>query len=111
MTTAACKSGITELDGENGILRYQGYPIEELAEKSSFLEVAYLLIHGELPTVEQYGEWVEQITHHTFIHENAKKIVEGFHYDAHPMGIFVSMIAGLSTFYPESKNVGDVDIR
>jgi len=111
MTTAACESRITDLDGVNGILRYQGYPIEQLAEKSSYLEVAYLLVNGSLPSVSEYAQWVEEITHHTFIHENAKKIVEGFHYDAHPMGIFTSMVAALSTFYPESKNVGDVDTR
>lgn len=107
MTTAACESSITYLDGENGILKYQGYPIEQLAEKASYLEVAYLLIKGELPNREEYDRWVEEITHHTFIHENAKKIIDGFHYDAHPMGIFTSTVAGLSTFYPESKNVTD----
>lgn len=111
MTTAACKSRVTYLDGEAGILRYQGYPIEQLAENSTYLEVAYLLIYGELPTAEQYAQWVERITHHTFIHENAKKIVDGFHYDAHPMGMFTSVVAGLSTFYPDSKAVEDVDVR
>lgn len=111
MTTAAAESGITYLDGENGVLRYQGYPIEQLAEKSTYLEVAYLLIHGELPNAAQSSEWVERITKHTFIHENAKKLLDGFHYDAHPMGIFVSMVAALSTFYPESKLVDDPEIR
>jgi citrate synthase len=111
MTTAACESGITYLDGEAGILKYQGYPIEQLAERSTYLEVAYLLIYGELPTPEQYSAWVEQITHHTFIHENAKQIINGFHYDAHPMGIFTSMVAALSTFYPESKKVMDHENR
>jgi citrate synthase len=107
MTTASCESRITYLDGDAGILRYQGYPIEQLAEKSNYLEVAYLLIHGELPSAEQYSQWCENITHHTFIHENAKKIVNGFHYDAHPMGLFTSMVAALSAFYPTSKNVLD----
>lgn len=111
MATAACESGITYLDGDNGILKYQGYPIEQLAAKSDYLEVAYLLIHGELPTKEQYADWVEVITHHTFIHENAKKIVDGFHYDAHPMGIFISMVAALSTFYPDSKVIEDPEVR
>ena len=111
MTTAACESSITYLDGDNGVLRYQGYPIEQLAEHSTYLEVSYLLIHGELPNKEQLATWTQDITHHTFIHENAKKILDGFHYDAHPMGIFTSMIAGLSTFYPESKNVTDVESR
>lgn len=111
MTTAACESRITYLDGEAGILRYQGYPIEQLAENSTYLEVAYLLVHGELPTPAQYSQWIEDVTHHTFIHENAKKIVEGFHYDAHPMGIFTSMVAGLSAFYPDSKKVADVETR
>src|SRR5690606_3460090 len=100
--TAGAASSITELDGEAGILRYRGYPIEQLAEKSTYLEVAYLLIHGELPTPEQYTEWQHEITHHTFIHENVRKrFMEGFHHDAHPMGMLVSAIAALSTFYPE----------
>jgi citrate synthase len=111
MTTAACESGITFLDGDKGILKYRGYPIEQLAEKSDYLEVAYLLVNGELPTAQQYGDWVDRVTHHTFVHENAKKIVDGFHYDAHPMGIFTSMVAALSTFYPESKQVEDAAIR
>ena len=111
MTTAAAESRITYLDGDNGILRYQGYPIEQLAEKSTYLEVAYLLIHGELPNAVELQKWTDDITHHTYIHENAKKMLEGFHYDAHPMGIFTSMVAGLSTFYPESKNVENVECR
>ena len=111
MTTAACESSITYLDGEKGILKYQGYPIEQLADKATYLEVAYLLIKGELPNRQEYDRWVENITHHTFIHENAKKIIDGFHYDAHPMGIFTSTVAGLSTFYPESKNVTDPATR
>ena len=106
--TSAASSSITELDGENGILRYRGYPIEQLAESSSYLEVAYLLIHGELPTPEQFEDWRYDITHHTFIHENVRKrFMEGFHHDAHPMGILVSTIAALSTFYPEAKAIED----
>ena len=106
--TSAASSSITELDGENGILRYRGYPIEQLAESSSYLEVAYLLIHGELPTPEQFEDWRYDITHHTFIHENVRKrFMEGFHHDAHPMGILVSTIAALSTFYPEAKDIED----
>lgn len=111
MTTAACESQITYLDGENGILRYQGYPIEQLAEQSTYLEVAFLLIHGYLPNKEELSQWVSDVTHHTFIHENARKLLDGFHYDAHPMGIFTSLVAALSTFYPESKKVEDIEIR
>jgi citrate synthase len=111
-TTAAAASAITELDGEEGILRYRGYPIEQLAEQSNYLEVAYLLIHGELPTADQYDEWVHEITYHTFIHENVRKrFMEGFHHDAHPMGILVSTIAALSTFYPEAKDIFDAPAR
>ena len=111
-TTAAATSAITELDGENGILRYRGYPIEQLAEKSTYLEVAYLLIHGELPTAEQYAVWKHDITYHTFIHENVRKrFMDGFHHDAHPMGMFVSTLAALSTFYPEAKDIQDADNR
>lgn len=107
-TTSAASSAITELDGEKGILRYRGYPIEQLAESSSYLEVAYLLIHGDLPTPEQFEDWRYEITHHTFIHENVRKrFMEGFHHDAHPMGILVSTIAALSTFYPAAKNIDD----
>ena len=98
-TTAAADSTVTELDGVNGILRYRGYPIEQLAERSSYLEVAYLLVNGELPTAEEFETWRYEITHHTFIHENVrKKFLEGFHHDAHPMGILVATIAALSTF-------------
>ena len=111
-TTAAASSAITELDGEEGILRYRGYPIEQLAEKSTYLEVAYLLIHGELPTTEQYDAWVHEITYHTYIHEHIRKrFLEGFHYDAHPMGMLVSSVAALSTFYPEAKDIDDADNR
>ena len=111
-TTAAASSAITELDGEQGILRYRGYPIEQLAEKSTYLEVAYLLIHGELPTTEQYDAWVHEITYHTYIHEHIRKrFLEGFHYNAHPMGMLVSSVAALSTFYPEAKDIEDPDNR
>jgi citrate synthase len=107
-TTAAASSSITELDGDGGILRYRGYPIEQLAEKSTYLEVAYLLLHGELPTAEQYEVWKHDITYHTFIHENVRKrFMEGFHHDAHPMGILVSTLAALSTFYPDAKDIDD----
>ena len=106
MSTAACESSITELDGDAGILRYRGYPIEQLAEKSSFLEVAYLLLNSELPTEEQLTAWKHDITHHTYIHENMRKrFMEGFHYDAHPMGMFVSAVAAMSTFYPKAKEI------
>jgi citrate synthase len=112
MTTAACSSSITELDGDNGILRYRGYPIEDLAQKSTYLEVAYLLVHGELPTQAEYDTWVHEITYHTFIHENMRKrFMEGFHYDAHPMGMLVSAVAALSTFYLDAKQIDDPDIR
>ena len=108
MTTAVASSSITDLDGENGILRYRGYPIEQLAEQSTYLEVAYLLIHGELPTAEQFDPWKHDITYHTFIHENVRKrFLEGFHYDAHPMGMLVSAIAALSTFYPDAGEIHD----
>jgi citrate synthase len=108
MATAACESAVTFLDGEAGILRYRGYPIEQLAEQSTYLEVAYLLLHGELPTADQYGEWVKDVTYHTFIHENVRKrFLEGFHYDAHPMGMLVSAVAALSTFYLDAKQIHD----
>jgi citrate synthase len=108
MSTAACRSEITYLDGEAGILRYRGYPIEQLAEHSTFIEVAYLLIHGELPTQAQLDQWTDDVTHHTFIHENMRKrFVDGFHYDAHPMGMFISSIAALGTFYNGAKDIHD----
>ncbi|MBI4410847.1 MAG: citrate synthase [Gemmatimonadetes bacterium] len=111
MNTASCKSAITHIDGDRGILRYRGYTIEELAEKSGFLEVAYLLLHGELPTPAQLQEWQHQITHHTMIHEATKKFMDGFHHNAHPMGILVSTVAALSTFYPESRHITDAEVR
>jgi citrate synthase len=107
-STAACESSITYLDGEEGILRYRGYPIEQLAESSTYLEVAYLLLNGELPNAEQLAVWQHDITHHTFIHENVRKrFLEGFHYDAHPMGMLVSATAALSTFYLDAKDIFD----
>jgi citrate synthase len=112
MATAVCESSITFLDGDAGILRYRGYPIEQLAENSTYLEVAYLLIHGELPNQQQHNEWVHEITYHTFIHENVRKrFLEGFHYDAHPMGMLVSAVAALSTFYLDAKEIHDPESR
>ena len=112
MTTAMTQSGVTFLDGDVGILRYRGYPIEQLAEQSTYLEVAYLLIHGELPTTDQYEVWKHDITYHTFIHENMRKrFLEGFHYDAHPMGMMVSAIAALSTFYGDAKEIFNDESR
>ncbi len=111
MNTASCKSAITHIDGERGILRYRGYPIEQLAEQSNYLEVAYLVIYGELPTKAQYDEWVHNITHHTMVHENMKKFMDGFNYDAHPMAMLASSLAALSTFYPASKKVRDPATR
>ena len=112
VSTAACESAITYLDGEAGILRYRGYPIEQLAENSNFLEVAYLLLNGELPTPEQYDIWRHDVTHHTFIHENVRKrFLDGFHYDAHPMGMLVSAVAALSTFYLDAKDIFDIESR
>jgi citrate synthase len=111
MATASAESAITYLDGDAGILRYRGYPIEQLAEKSTFVEVAYLLVNGELPTAEQLQVWTTDITYHTYIHENMRKrFLEGFHYDAHPMGMLISSIAALSTYYKESKNLDDREI-
>jgi citrate synthase len=112
MSTAACESSVTYLDGDAGILRYRGYPIEQLAEESTYLEVAYLLLHGELPTPAQFDGWRHEITMHTFIHENVRKrFLEGFHYDAHPMGMLVSAVAALSTFYLDAKEIFDPESR
>ncbi|HEX7318705.1 MAG TPA: citrate synthase [Pyrinomonadaceae bacterium] len=111
MNTASCKSTITYIDGDRGVLEYRGYPIEQLAEQSSYLEVAYLLLHGELPTAEELKQWTWDITHHTFINENIRKVLDGFHHSAHPMGMFEAMVAALSTFYPESKNIRDEACR
>jgi citrate synthase len=107
MNTASCQSKITFVDGDRGILRYRGYPIEELAEKSTYLETAYLILYGELPTTAQLDTWIHDITYHTMIHENIKKFMDGFHYDAHPMGMLVSTVAALSTFYPDAKQIFD----
>ncbi len=109
--TASCRSSITFIDGDKGILRYRGYPIEELAARHSFLEVAQLLLTGELPTPDQHLEWVAEITNHTFIHESIKKFIDGFHHDAHPMGMLVSAVGALSTFYPEAKQIHDPEVR
>ncbi len=107
MNTASCKSAVTFIDGDKGILRYRGYPIEQIAEKCSFLEVAYLLMHGELPNKAQRDEWTKNITSHTHVHENMKKIIDGFQRDAHPMGTLIAALGSLSTLYPSSKNVGN----
>ena len=105
--TASVRSSVCYIDGDAGVLEYRGYPIEELCERSSYLEVAYLLIYGELPTQAQLDEWIFEITHHTFVHENIKKFVEGFRYDAHPMGMLLATVGALSTFYPDAKNIDD----
>jgi citrate synthase len=111
MNTASCRSAITFIDGDQGILRYRGYPIEQLAEQASFLEVAYLLRHGEVPTQAQYDGWVHDITFHTYVHENIKHFLEGFRYDAHPMSMLASSVAALSAFYPEAKEITDEQSR
>jgi citrate synthase len=109
--TASCRSAITYIDGEKGILWYRGYPIEQLAEHCSFLEVAYLILRGELPTPTELEDWRLRIVHHTMVHQNIKKFIDGFHYDAHPMGMLVSAVGALSTFYPEARNVDDAENR
>jgi citrate synthase len=111
MNTASCQSKITYVDGDRGILRYRGYPIEQLAEKGTYLETAYLILHGELPNKSQLAAWTHNITHHSIIHENIKKLIDVFRHDAHPMGILVSTVGALSTFYPEAKNIFDVNLR
>ncbi len=111
MNTASCQSKITFIDGDKGILRYRGYPIEQLAEKSSYLETAFLILYGELPTKAELDDWTRSITFHTIIHENIKKFMDGFHYDAHPMGMLVSTVAALSTFYPDAKDIFDPGSR
>jgi len=111
LNTASCQSAITFIDGDKGILRYRGYPIDQLAEKCTFLEVAYLVLFGELPTESELSDWTHEITHHTMLHETTKKFLEGFHYDAHPMGMFISTVAALSTVYPDSRNVLDPEAR
>lgn len=109
--TASCSSRITYIDGDKGILRYRGYPIEQLAERCTYTEVAYLLLHDELPTASELREWNEEINHHTMVHENIKNFVDGFLYDAHPMGMLVSSVAALSTYYPDAKNIGSPSNR
>ncbi len=111
MNTASCKSRITFIDGDKGILEYRGYPIDQLAEKSTYLEVAYLLLNGELPTETQLNDWKRNITYHTFINENIKKVMDGFHYDAHPMGMFEATLGALSTFYPDAKDIFNDELR
>jgi citrate synthase len=111
LNTASCRSAITYIDGDEGILEYRGYPIDQLAEHSTFLEVAYLLLHGELPTQSQLDDWVHSITYHTFIHENLKQFIEGFRYNAHPMGMLMATVSALSTFYPEASKIGDPENR
>ncbi len=111
MNTASCQSKITYIDGDKGILRYRGYPIEQLAEQSSYLETAYLILYGELPTESELKNWTHHITHHSLVHENIKKLIDGFQYDAHPMGILVSTVAALSTFYPDAKKIFDAKSR
>jgi citrate synthase len=112
LSTAACRSAITYLDGDNGVLRYRGYPIEQLAEHSTYLEVAYLLLYGDLPNESQLKTWTYEVTHHTFIHENMRKrFVDGFHYDAHPMGMFISALGALGTFYNDAKSIFDAESR
>ncbi len=111
MNTASCRSKITYIDGDVGILRYRGYPIEQLAEKSTYLETAYLILYGELPTKTQLDEWTYNITHHSILHENVKKFIDGFHHDAHPMGMLVSSVGALSTFYTEAKYIFDQELR
>jgi citrate synthase len=109
--TAACKSRITFIDGDKGILNYRGYPIEQLAEKSDYLETAYLILNGELPSKQEYEAWTYNVTHHTMVHENVRELINGFRYDAHPMGMLMSTVAALSTFYPEAKNIQDKEVR
>jgi citrate synthase len=111
VNTASCRSSITYIDGDVGILEYRGYPIEQLAEHSTFLEVAYLLLHGELPTQTQLDEWVHDITYHTFLHENLKQFIQGFRYDAHPMGMLMASVSALSTFYPDARHIKDAENR
>jgi citrate synthase len=111
MATASCRSAITYIDGDKGILEYRGYPIEQLAEKSNYLEVAYLLIHGKLPTTKELEEWDHLITIHTFVHENVKEFMQGFRYDAHPMGMLEASVGALSTFYPEAASIKDPEAR
>lgn len=109
--TASCRSSVTFIDGDRGILEYRGYPIEQLAEQSTYLETAFLLVHGHLPNAKEMDEWHHNITYHTFVHESIRQVMEGFRYDAHPMGILMSTVAALSTFYPEARHIDDADSR
>ena len=111
MNTASCRSAITYLDGEAGVLEYRGYPIEQLAEHSTYLEVAYLLVHGELPNQKQLDDWTHKITTHTFVHENVRSFMQGFRYDAHPMGMLLASVGALSTFYPDANQIKDPETR
>ncbi|HYC61622.1 MAG TPA: citrate synthase [Thermoanaerobaculia bacterium] len=111
MNTAACRSAITFIDGDKGILEYRGYPIEQLAEKSTYLEVAYLLLHGELPRGDELTQWQHTITHHTILNENFRRLIDSFRYNAHPMGRFIASMAALGTFYPEAKDIFDPETR
>ena len=111
LNTASCRSAITYIDGDAGILRYRGYPIEQLAEEATFLETAYLLLEGELPNAEQLGRWEEDVRYHTYVHTNVQKFLEGFRYDAHPMGMLLGAVGALSTFYPDAKDIGDAESR
>jgi citrate synthase len=111
MNTASCRSEVTYLDGENGVLEYRGYPIEQLAEQSTYLEVAYLLVNGELPNSQQLEEWIGEITIHTFVHENVKAFIQGFRHDAHPMGMLLGSVGALSTFYPDANDIKDPENR
>ncbi|HEX2242784.1 MAG TPA: citrate/2-methylcitrate synthase, partial [Gammaproteobacteria bacterium] len=111
MNTASCQSKITYIDGDKGILRYRGYPIEQIAEQSSYLETAYLILQGELPNQSQLAEFTHNVTYHSIIHENIKRLIDNFHHDAHPMGILVSTVGALSTFYPDAKRIFDKKSR
>src|SRR5262245_55368688 len=111
LNTASCRSAITFIDGDAGILRYRGYPIEQLAEDASFLETAYLLLEGELPTADQLRAWEDEVRLHTYVHTNVQKFLEGFRYDAHPMGMLLGAVGALSTFYPDAKDIGDAENR
>jgi citrate synthase len=111
VNTASCRSAVTYIDGDAGVLEYRGYPIEQLAEHSTFLEVSYLLLHGELPTADELASWTHDVTHHTFVHENLKQLIQGFRYDAHPMGMLMAAVSALSTFYPDAASISDSDNR
>src|SRR5215207_9639038 len=111
MNTASCRSAITYLDGDNGVLEYRGYPIEQLAEQACYLEVAYLLIHGDLPTQAELDAWTHEVTIHTFVHENVKTFMQGVRYNAHPMGMLVASVGALSTFYPDAAKIKDAAVR